>query len=72
LDNVVSIMFNNSRREFYHNVLKLPFAIGDYTVVEVAKFDIYREHVQIRYPTEEWEAVKLDELNTEFSTVSAI
>ena len=37
MDNVVSIMFKGSRREFYHNALELPFAIGDYAVVEVEK-----------------------------------
>ena len=37
MNNVVSIMFKGSRREYYHNALELPFAIGDYSVVEVEK-----------------------------------
>ena len=37
MDNVVSIMFKGSRREYYHNGLELPFAISDYAVVEVEK-----------------------------------
>ncbi len=83
MDNVVSIMFNGSRRDFYHNSLELPFAIGDYALVgvekdvnmgvmtQMAKGDIFRKFVYMRYPTEEWEAVKLDEFSNKFSAVKA-
>lgn len=83
MDNVVNIMFKGSRRNFYRNSLELPFAIGDYAPVgvekdvnmgvmtQMAKGDIFRQFVYIRYPTEEWEAVNLDEFSNKFSAVSA-
>ena len=37
MDNVVSIMFKDSRREYYHNPLELPFVIGYHAVVEMEK-----------------------------------
>lgn len=43
----------------------------DKGTVEVAKVDIFRELIYVRYPTEEWEAVKLDDFNNKFSTLSA-
>lgn len=62
--------------DFYSDAMNYFPKVGtkiksDKGVVEVAKVDIFRELVYIRYPTEEWKAVKLDEFNTEFSTVSA-
>ena len=38
MDNVVSVMFKRSRSEFYDYALELPFATGEYVVVEVDKF----------------------------------
>ncbi len=35
MDNVVSLKFKGTRREYYQNYLELPFEIGDYAVVEV-------------------------------------
>lgn len=35
MDNVISLKFKGSRREYYQNFLELPFEIGDYAVVEV-------------------------------------
>ena len=72
MDNVVSIMFRGYLREFYHNTLELLFANGDYAVIEeVVKVDIFRDPVYIKYPTEEWRAVKLDEFINKFSSVSS-
>ena len=38
MDNVVSVMLKGSRSEFYHYALELPFANGEYALVEVDKF----------------------------------
>ncbi len=45
---------------------KLPSEKG---LIEVAKVDIFQELVYVRYPTEEWEAVKLNEFNKKFKAV---